>query len=373
MRTNFEIPELLGILKSSNKPLSADQIAKKADTLRNRVTPFLKKMVTTGQVIEVREADQPILFKISETAANELITPISTKPSKPAAKSATKPSTKTATKAATKPAAKAPKATTASAQKPGRKPAAKAESNVHQFERPADKTPSTAAAPTTSANVTPIKAAVVEGGDLKMAVLRMLVDADLRKVDLQDALGPVDDVLEELKKEQLIEQQHIIDSYVYNLADKAFVVYPELKDKPAPVAAVAPVVAVVEPQKATQAPTTPAPATKPAAKPAGRKPAAAAPTPAAPAATVPAAPASKEPTLPPVFGEISQEISRVVEQIFKDRLDGLVEELRVKSEEQEAHRQAVAEVSEGILVCTQAFQSAIDALSGLAAKLTKLN
>lgn len=354
MRTNVEIPELLVLLKASRKPLSAEQIAKKADTMRNRVTPLLKKMVTTGQVIEVREADQPILFKISESAANDLITPVSTKPTvKAAAKSATKSAAKTA--------AKTPKAAaTTTAQKPGRKAALTGDSNVHQFERPADKTTVTPAS-TTSANVTPIKAPTANGVDLKMALLRMLVDADLRKADLQDALGPIDDILEELKKDKLIEQQHIIDSYVYNLADKAFVVYPELKHKPAPAAApAAPVAAVVEPQKAAEvpAPTVAAPATKPAAK----KPA---------AASAPTAPAPAAAALPPVLGEISQEISRVVEQIFKDRLDGLVEELRVKSEEQEANRQAMAEVSEGIVVCTQAFQAAIDALSGLAAKLKK--
>jgi DNA-binding transcriptional regulator GbsR (MarR family) len=352
MRTNFEIPELLVILKSSKKPLSADQIAKKAGTMRNRVNPFLKKMVTAGQVVEVREGDQPTLFMISESAANELITPITRKPRKPAAKSATKP------------AAKTPKATTAtSGQKPGRKPAAKVESNVHQLQRPADKTTATTVAPGTSANVTPIKAPTAEVGDLKLALLRMLVDRDLRKVDLQDALGPIDDILEELKKDQLIEQQHIIDSYVYSLTDKAFVVYPELKDKPAPVPApVAPVAAVAEPQKPAEAP---APATKPATKPAAKKPAAVA---SAPAAQAPAAPA-----LPPVLGEISQEISRVVEQIFKDRMEGLVEELRVKSEEQEANRKAIAEVSQGIQVCTKAFQTAIDALSGLAEMLKKIN
>jgi hypothetical protein len=367
MRTNVEIPELLGILKASKKPLSAEQIAKKADTIRNRVTPFLKKLVTTGQVIEVREADQPILFTISESAANELITPIRTKPGKPAAKSATKPAAKT-------PKATTPKATTAtSAQKPGRKPAVKSDSNVHQFERPADKTTVAAATHGTSANVTPIKAPTAEGGNIKLALLRMLVDRDLRKADLQDALGPIDDILDELKKDQLIEQQHIIDSYVYSLTDKAFVVYPELKDKPAVVAApVAPVAAVAEPQKPAEAPApaaaTPAPATKPAAK----KPAV--------AATAPAAPAPAAPVLPPVLGEISQEISRVVEQIFKDKLDGLVEQLRVQTEEQEVSRKAVAEVSEGILECTEAFQGAIhslsgaiEALSGLAAKLKKLS
>lgn len=362
MRTNFEIPELLSILKASKKPLSANEIAKKADTMRNRVAPFLKKMVTTGQVIEVREDDKPVLFKISESAANELITPVSTKPSKPAAKSAAKPAAKNA-KATTKPAA----------QKPGRKAASTGDSNVHPLNPPAAKATVTATADSgASASVTPIKPPTAAGGDLKLALLRMLVDRDLRKVDLQEALGPIDDVLEELKKDQLIEQQHIIDSYVYSLTDKAFVVYPELKDKPAPVSApVAPVAAVTEPQKPAEVPApavvTAAPATKPATKPAAKKPAAAAAT-SAPAAQAPAAPA-----LPPVLGEISQEISRVVEQIFKDKLDGLVEELRVKGEEQEANRKAIAEVSEGIQVCTEAFQTAIDALSGLAAMLKKIH
>lgn len=417
MRKNFEIQDLLTILHASKHPMNSNQIAEKADTQRNRVNPFLKMMVSAGQAIEIKEDGKPAVFSISEAGANELLASGVQKPAKPASKSRNskddKPSTK---RGQSKPATKVKPSTLGMA-----------ESNVHPL-RPADKAPSTASvpadAPAAVASITPIDVAANSISTKKLKFMRQLVaNGEQSKSELAASLGPVDDIIEDLRKNGLISQEFIISEMVYTLTPKAYLEYPAITEKPLEIAEeqadpeqvidTAPTSAApsdvigeaaaleeaVVVQPALEPASTPAPAAvavedvssskqseiqapdapkadqvqEPEVQVESKAPAAKAPLPAAAPEREPAAVTEEKGDLPPVLGDISREISTVVERIFKERVDSLVEQLNLKTAAEEESRKTIAEASVVVDDCIKAFQGAITALSSLSDKLKKMS
>ena len=420
MRKNFEIQDLLTILQASKHPMNSNQIAAKADTQRNRVNPFLKMMVSAGQAIEIKEEGKPAVFTISEAGANELLASGMQKPAKPAPKSRSakddKPSTK---RGQSKPATKAKPLNSGTA-----------ESNVHPL-RPAAKAPSAPAAkpsdaPADAANVNPIDVASTAIPTKKLNFMRQLVAYGERsKAELTASLGPVDDIIEDLRKNGLITQEYIISDWVYTLTPQAYLEYPVIAEKPqevaeapadleqvidtAPASAAHPEMAdepavvetaeVVQPDLELAPAPAPAPAAvavevsssqepaikapeaqkaeqaqEPEAQVENKAPAAKAPLPEArEPALEPAAATEEKGDLPPVLGDISREISTVVERIFKERVDSLVEQLNLKTAAEEESRKTIAEASLVVDDCIKAFHGAITALSSLSDKLKKMS
>jgi 2-oxoglutarate dehydrogenase E2 component (dihydrolipoamide succinyltransferase) len=381
MRKNHETTDLLAVIRKSKKPMTADQIAKAAKTLRNRAAPFLKLMVNNGQILELRDDEQSAPKFVVNLELSSAIAPAATTPAKPPVKPA---AAKAAAKAKTGTAAKAPTAAKASA-------GTTATSNVHQL-RPSDK-PATVATPLT-------------GEDKRMEILRLLAIKPMMKSEIVQKLGDVEGLLKEMKAEGLVTDSYIISDYTWELTDEAYAKYPELLNPVAPEAPPAPVAAPAA--KATEqaslpleAPATaPAPAPKaPAAKkpaPAPKAPAAkkAAPAPKAPAAKPAAAaaaaaapapapapapePVAQAPAAAPKAGEInplselSMTVAAVVEKLFQERLGDLAAELESKNKQIEESQQLITEIAAGITECTDAFQVAISALNKFAAKINKL-
>lgn len=365
MRKNHETTDLLAVIRKSKKPMTADQIAKAAKTLRNRAAPFLKLMVSNGQILELRDDDQAapkfvVNLESADASAPAATTPVKP-PVKPAAAKAGAAKTKTST------AAKAPAAAKASGTAP-------ATSNVHQI-RPSDKP---AAAPVASA-------ATVE--DKRMEILRLLAVQPMMKSEIVQKLGDVEGLLKEMKAEGLVTDSYIISDYTWELTEEAYAKYPELLNPVEPVAQEAAPAAVAAPAaKATEQASLPleAPAAAPAAAPkaaAAKKPAAPAPKAPAtkPAAAAPApAPVAQAPAAAPVAGEVnplselSLTVAAVVEKLFKERLGDMAAELESKNKQIEESQQLITEIAAGITECTDAFQAAIGALNKFAAKISKL-
>jgi len=422
MRKNFEIQDLLTILHASKHPMNSNQIAEKAKTQRNRVNPFLKMMVTAGQAIEVKEEGKPAVFSISETGANELLASGAPKPAKPAPKSRSAKDGKSVAKAAQ--VKSAPKA---QPLKPGM-----AESNVHPLLRPSDKAPAAPAAPAApsalanapaaSANVTPIDVGSNAIPIRALKFMRQLVaNGEQSKSELAASLGPVDDIIEDLRKNGLITQEYIISDWVYTLTPQAYLEYPVIAEKPLEVADVpadpkqvidtasasavpsevgdepaavvdatamiqpalepapTPASAAVEEVSVSQEPVIKAPeapkaaqAQEPEAQVESKTSEARAPLPASPALE-PAAAIEEQGDLPPVLGDISREISTVVERIFKERVESLVEQLHLKTVAEEESRKTIAQASEVVDDCIKAFEGAITALSSLSDKLKNMS
>ena len=377
MRKNHETTDLLAVIRKSKKPMTADQIAKAAKTLRNRAAPFLKLMVNNGQILELRDDEQSAPKFVVNLESAAAIAPAATTPAKPPVKPAAAKAG--AAKAKTGTAAKAPTAAKASA-------GTSATSNVHQL-RPSDK-PATVATPLT-------------GEDKRMEILRLLAIKPMMKSEIVQKLGDVEGLLKEMKAEGLVTDSYIISDYTWELTDEAYAKYPELLNPVAPEAPPAPVAAPAA--KATEqaslpleAPATaPAPAPKaPAAKkpapapkaPAAKKPAPAPKAPAAKPAAAAAAPApapapapvAQAPAAAPKAGEInplselSMTVAAVVEKLFQERLGDLAAELESKNKQIEESQQLITEIAAGITECTDAFQVAISALNKFAAKINKL-
>lgn len=366
MRKNHETTDLLAVLRKSKKPMTADQIAKAAKTLRNRAAPFLKLMVSNGQILELRDDEQSAPKFVVNLESADAIAPAATTPAKapakPAAAKAGAAKAKTGTAAKTPTAAKASAATTAT-------------SNVHQL-RPSDKP--APAAPVTSP---------VTGEDKRMEILRLLAVQPMMKSEIVQKLGDVEGLLKELKAEGLVTDSYIISDYTWELTEEAYAKYPELLNPVEPVAPEAAPAAVAAPAaKATEQASLPleAPASAPAAAPkaaAAKKPAAPAPKPPAakPAAAKPApAAVAQAPAAAPTAGEInplselSMTVAAVVEKLFQERLGDMAAELESKNKQIEENQQLITEIAAGITECTDAFQVAISALNKFAAKISKL-
>lgn len=370
MRKNHETTDLLAVIRKSKKPMTADQIAKAAKTQRNRAAPFLKLMISNGQILELREDDQAAPKFVVNLESAEASAPAATTPVKPPVKPAAAKAGASKAKAGT--AAKAPtaaKATTTSGA-----------SNVHQL-RPSDKPASVAPA-----------ASPATGKDMRMEILRLLAVQPMMKSDIVQKLGDVEGLLKELKAEGLVTDSYIISDYTWELTEEAYAKYPELlkpvepvapEAAPAPVAAPAakateqaslpleaPASAPAAAPKAQAAkkPTAPAPKA-PAAKPAAAAAAAAAPAPAPAAQTPAAAPAQSE--ISPL-SELSRTVAEVVEKLFQERLGDMAAELESKNKQIEENQQLITEIAAGITECTDAFQVAISALNKFAAKISKL-
>jgi hypothetical protein len=365
MRKNHETTDLLAVIRKSKKPMTADQIAKAAKTLRNRAAPFLKLMVSNGQILELRDDEQSAPKFVVNLESAGAIAPAATTPAKPPVKPAAAKAG--AAKAKTGTAAKAPTAAKASA-------GTSATSNVHQL-RPSDK-PATAATPLT-------------GEDKRMEILRLLAIKPMMKSEIVQKLGDVEGLLKEMKAEGLVTDSYIISDYTWELTDEAYAKYPELLNPVAPEAPPAPVAAPAA--KATEQASLPleAPATAPAPAPkapAAKKPAPAPKAPAAKPAAAAAAPApapapapvAQAPAAAPKAGEInplselSMTVAAVVEKLFQERLGDLAAELESKNKQIEESQQLITEIAAGITECTDAFQVAISALNKFAAKINKL-
>lgn len=366
MRKNHETTDLLAVIRKSKKPMTADQIAKAAKTLRHRAAPFLKLMVSNGQILELKEDEQSAPKFVVNLESADASAPAAVAPAKPPVKPAAAKAGAAKTKATS--AAKAPTAAKASATK-------STTSNVHQL-RPSDKPAATTVASTAT------------GEDKRMEILRLLAVQPMMKSEIVQKLGDVEGLLKEMKAEGLVADSYIISDYTWELTEEAYAKYPELLNPVEPVAVEAAPAPVAAPAaKTTEQASLPleAPASAPTAAPkapAAKKPAPAPKAPAAkPAAVAPApapAPAPQAPAAAPVAGEInplselSMTVAAVVEKLFQERLGDMAAELESKNKQIEENQQLITEIAAGITECTDAFQVAISALNKFAAKISKL-
>lgn len=395
MRKNYETSDLFALIHKSKKPLSADQIAKAAKSLRHKVAPFLKLMVSNGQLLEVRNDNDAASKFIVNPQTADAADLLAKAPVKPAGRVSTAKSAAKSKAGAAKPSSRTKTATKASTQA--------TPSNVHQL-RPAE-AQATAAVP-------PAALAPVAVEDKRMEILRLLAIQPMMKSDIAQKLGDVEEVLKALKAEGLVTDSYIISDYTWELTDEAYIKYPELSNpmplEPAPKAAEEPTsvastdqvslnlevpgnapVATPKAQNpaakkpaSTKAAATETKATAPAAAPAPAPAPAVAPEPApAPAAASASAPAlapSEATTHAPAgelspLSEISMTVASVVERMLQDRFGDLTAQLEAKNKQIAENQKMMTEVAADITECTDAFQVAIGALNKLAQKLSKLS
>ena len=382
MRKNHETTDLFAVIRKSKKPMTADQIAKAAKTFRNRAAPFLKTMVSNGQILELREDEQSAPKFVINPDSAEANAPAATTP----AKAPVKPTTAKAGVVKAK-VAKVPKEAPAPTEAKASGQTAPT-SNVHQL-HPSSKQDSSA----------PVSTAT--GEEKRMEILRLLTKP-MMKAEIFQIFGDVQGLLNELKAEGLVFDSYIISDYTWELTEEAYTRYPELLNPVAPVApdaATTPLVApadktteqqsLVEPEAPATAhvitsqvsdaqnpvaPTPKAPVVKPTetVEPA---PAPAAPAPA-PAAQVPAPaePASVVPAADEItpLTELSKTVAAVIEKMLQERLGDMAAELQAKNKKIEENQQLLTEIAAGINECTDAFQAAIGALNKFAEKISKL-
>lgn len=380
MRKNHETTDLFAVIRKSKKPMTADQIAKAAKTFRNRAAPFLKTMVSNGQILELREDEQSAPKFVINPDSAEANAPAATTPAKAPVKSTTAKAGVVKAKVAKVPkAAPAPTEAKVSGQ-------TAPTSNVHQL-RPSGKQDSSA----------PVSTAT--GEEKRMEILRLLTKP-MMKAEIFQIFGDVQGLLNELKAEGLVFDSYIISDYTWELTEEAYTRYPELLNPVAPVApdaATTPLVApadktteqqCLEPEAPVTAPvitsqasdaqnpvtlTPKAPAVKPTetvepATPAPATPApeAQVPAPAEPASVVPAAD-----EITPLT-ELSKTVAAVIEKMLQERLGDMAAELQAKNKKIEENQQLLTEIAAGINECTDAFQAAIGALNKFAEKISKL-
>lgn len=370
MRKNHETTDLLAVIRKSKKPMTADQIAKLAKTLRNRAAPFLKLMVNNGQILELRDDEQSAPKFVVNPGSADVSTAVTKSPAKPPVKPAAAKAGVNKVKAGT--TAKAPTAAKAAD--------AAANSNVHQL-RPSEKTAASAPA-----------ASPVIADDIRMQILRLLAVQPMMKSDIVQKLGDVEGVLKDLKGEGLVTDSYIISDYTWELTEEAYAKYPDLPKPGESAPDVLPEPVEAPAAKATEQTNLPleSPASAPAVTPkasTSKKPASPAPkAPAAKAAAeaegiasstqeapAQAAPApSAEPREINALSELSLTVASVVEKLVKERLGHLADELESKNKQIEENQQLIAEIAGGITECTDAFQVAISALNKFAAKISKL-
>lgn len=387
MRKNHETTDLFAVIRKSKKPMTADQIAKAAKTFRNRAAPFLKTMVSNGQILELREDEQSAPKFVINPDSAEANAPAATTPAKAPVKSTTAKAGVVKAKVAKVPkAAPAPTEAKASGQ-------TAPTSNVHQL-RPSGKQDSSA----------PVSTAT--GEEKRMEILRLLTKP-MMKAEIFQIFGDVQGLLNELKAEGLVFDSYIISDYTWELTEEAYTRYPELLNPVAPVApdaATTPLVAPadktteqqsLEPEAPATAPvitsqasdaqnpvtlTPKAPAVKPTetVEPATPAPAAQVPAPVAPAPAAqvpaPAEPASVVPSADEItpLTELSKTVAAVIEKMLQERLGDMAAELQAKNKKIEENQQLLTEIAAGINECTDAFQAAIGALNKFAEKISKL-
>lgn len=259
---------LIKTLSSSKTPLTADEIANKVGSMRHKVNPFLRKMVTTGLISELPgTAESPVRFAYRQTAesdsTNGKVVPLtagrrSDEAPKPAAKAKakTEPGKDSSKKISTeignqpvsetlkssekavqpKDAAISRKSTATLKAKPAAQPkmAAESKSEVKAKQQIVKEPPSASQVTSkATASISTASAAGKTAGDsARDQVLRLLAQGPAKREDILMELGPIVLVLDEMFSNGEVIKDFIIDDHVFELTDQGYLSFAQLPTQP---------------------------------------------------------------------------------------------------------------------------------------------
>lgn len=380
---------LIKTISSSKTPMTADQIATSMKTLRHKVVPLLRGLVSSAQIVEVPATSEfPVRFSYRQTAdaaqdqsAGKVVQIASSRrkeeeqPAKEApAKAAEKPAVKPAARKVGRPSLKS----VGDAAKPSKaaEPAITAKKPTEPKAKPSPSKPAAVAASDRTASVktqAPTESTGTPSRNdqepMYNRVLRMLGEEPTKREEILMELGPIGLLIDQMTEKGVIESTYLIDSHVFDLTDAGQL---ELENLPAPVEPVS--LAPVEPAPALapvseQVDLPPQPlevvakaphgaeeqATLPLPEPVVAEPVAVAPAPVADAIEQPQDP--KEQALPE--NPIMAEMAKLMEKLVTERMGSLNE----KIEQGDRDRATLAKVGASIKKATSALQMALDALN----------
>ncbi|MBI6882969.1 hypothetical protein [Pseudomonas putida] len=403
MRKKLNDSDLISTINAASSPLTADEIAKSLGTHRTAVVPMLRSLVSTKKIVQVTNSGstpafgrRPSADGAQEPLANNVIQ--MTQPrhkeenvespqpqATPAAERVRKPravgSTKSGAPLQEGKSAQASKAPASPVepeinQEPVKQPVAA----THTLEVPVEK----------SISIPPVIAGA-SSEDARSQVLRMLSDEPATQEEIFAALGKVENVLDDLVKNEDVVSYFIIDKHVFELTPKGYDTFsalPELKVEPITVTATTPVV-----EDAGVAAASVADVTEEASIAAMVQPEAPQAPVEAPAATTVSTPVASsadkgdaKAEIKPVVAEaqrseqpqqkgsesipenpIMKEMAALMEKLVSERIQGLSEQI----EQGKRDRKALTQVGTSIKKATTALQAALDALNEVAEMISE--
>lgn len=387
---------LIKTISSSKTPLTADQIATSMKTLRHKVVPLLRGLVSSAQIVEVPATSEfPVRFSYRQSAdgaqdqSDGKVVQIASSRRKddeaPAKQAPAKPAEKPVAKKPGRPSLKSVGDTSKPAEVAigGKKPAAAKSQASTDKASVAPKSDKPASAPASAPLASSTAVSQQNEEPMYNRVLRMLGQEPTTREEILMEFGPIGLLIDEMTEKGVIESTYLIDSHVFDLTEAGQL---ELENLPPvtqastsePVAsnvAETNVVAasneplVVQPVQKAQEPAEPAqvaPQTKaaPAARVADEQvalelPEQAASVPAqAPAAKTEEQPsAAKDQALPE--NPIMVEMALLMEKLVNDRMGALTK----KVEQGDRDRATLVKVGTSIKKATAALQLALDALN----------
>lgn len=393
---------LIKTISASKTPMTADQIAVSMKTLRHKVVPLLRGLVSTSQIVEVPATDEfPVRFSyrqsgdgLQEQPGGKVVQISSSR--RPDEEAVAKQSA-VQSKPAEKPVAKKLGRPSLKSVAAGKAPAG---STI--VEKAAAEKPSASTAPATAATVAASKPASTSkaespkiatndvassGDDVSMysKVLRMLGEEPTKREDILMELGPIGLLIDEMKEKGVIHSSYLFDSHVLDLTEAGQLELenlPELPKAAAETVASNPISSIAEPESKSSHQTsvaledsvsegdqTSVAQVDASAQSAPAQPEIEAPT-AVPApeassiakqtalteAKAPAA-SSSEQALPE--NPIMVEMAALMEKLVNERMGKLAQKL----EQGDRDREALVNVGASIKKATAALQIALDALN----------
>lgn len=385
--------QLIKAISSSQIPLTIDQIAASVDSLRHKINPMLRGLVSSGQIVEVPATGEfPVVrftFRqgggaVQDLPAENVVQLASGRRKEDDVPPAAAPGDEPAAKRLPRRTRSSLKVVEGSAKSPA---ATKTEEEVSAA-------PSVTPAPKPAA-VERQKAPFASGvtapskqESLYNQVLRMLDKAPETREHILSLLGPVEDLLGEMVEKGVILSDFLFDAAVHDLTEagrlelkqlpelpgeqapevakavvetpEALVEVPEVlvlaDEEPVPAAVVEPVAEVVPSSKVVDAPRraeeqVSLPLPEPVAQATKPNPASIASEPAAPS---PAVTAEVQPENP-----IMVEMAALMERLVNERMGKLTQKL----EQGERDRESLVKVGASIKKATAALQVALDALN----------
>lgn len=386
---------LIKTISSSKTPLTADQIATSMKTLRHKVVPLLRGLVSSAQIVEVPATSEfPVRFSYRQSAdgaqdqSDGKVVQIASSRRKddeaPAKQAPAKPAEKPVAKKPGRPSLKSVGDTSKTAEVAigGKKPAAAKSQASADKASVAPKSDKPASAPASAPLASSTAVSQQNEEPMYNRVLRMLGQEPTTREEILMEFGPIGLLIDEMTEKGVIESTYLIDSHVFDLTEAGQL---ELENLPPVTQASAPepvapnvaetsVVAasneplVVQPVQKAQEPAEPAqvapqteatPARVADEQVALELPEQAASVPAqAPAAKTEEQPsAAKDQDLPE--NPIMVEMALLMEKLVNDRMGALTK----KVEQGDRDRATLVKVGASIKKATAALQLALDALN----------
>ena len=386
---------LIKTISSSKTPLTADQIATSMKTLRHKVVPLLRGLVSSAQIVEVPATSEfPVRFSYRQSAdgaqdqSDGKVVQIASSRRKddeaPAKQAPAKPAEKPVAKKPGRPSLKSVGDTSKPAEVAigGKKPAAAKSQASADEASVAPKSDKPVSAPASAPLASSTAVSQQNEEPMYNRVLRMLGQEPTTREEILMEFGPIGLLIDEMTEKGVIESTYLIDSHVFDLTEAGQL---ELENLPPVTQASAPepvapnvaettVVAasneplVVQPVQKAQEPVEPAqvaPQTKATpARVADEQVALELPE---QAASVPAQnPAEKTEEQPSAAKDqalpenpIMVEMALLMEKLVNDRMGALTK----KVEQGDRDRATLVKVGTSIKKATAALQLALDALN----------